>query len=66
VDPLRDQGVFFANRLKESGADTKLFFFKEYIHAFLQFDSLSFGIPEYRGGSKVMIEVIQELLDLKK
>ena len=55
VDPLRDQGVYFALKLKQAGVDTKLYFMREYIHAFLVFDSVTFGVPEYRNGSKIIL-----------
>jgi acetyl esterase/lipase len=47
VDPLRDQGIFLGLQMKRAGVDTEIFYMKEYIHNFLQFDSLTYGIEEY-------------------
>lgn len=47
VDPLRDNGVYLGLNMKRAGVDVEIFYMKEYIHNFIQFDSLSFGIPEY-------------------
>jgi len=35
VDPVRDQGVHFALQLKRAGVDTKLYYMRDYNHAFL-------------------------------
>ena len=64
IDPLRDSGIYFALKLKKAGVDTKLYFLKEFIHAFLCFDSQTFGINEYRKGSKIITQCIKELLNL--
>jgi len=35
VDPTRDMGVYFALQLKRAGVNTKLYFMRDYNHAFL-------------------------------
>jgi acetyl esterase/lipase len=47
VDPLRDNGIYLGLNLKRAGVMVKIYYFKEYIHNFIQFDSTTYGIPEY-------------------
>lgn len=47
VDPFRDQGVYMGLTLKKAGVSAEVFYLKEYIHNFLQFQSPAFKISEY-------------------
>ena len=50
--------------MKQAGADVLVYFMKEYIHNFLQFDSQSFGIPEYQNAHNITIKLFKRLLTL--
>lgn len=62
VDPLRDNGIYLGLNLKRAGVDTEVFYMKEYIHNFLQFDNVTFGIPEYQNAHDITIRAFKELL----
>jgi acetyl esterase/lipase len=62
VDPVRDFGLLFALSLYKAGKDIEVFYFKEYISNFWAFDSLSFGIPEFRQAYQLTIEQFKHLL----
>ena len=62
VDPLRDNGIYLGLNLKRAGVDTELYYFKEYIHNFLQFDDVTFGIPEYQNAHEITISAFKQLL----
>lgn len=64
VDPLRDQGVYFGLQLKRAGVDTEVFYFRDYVHNFLQFDDSTFGIPEFQNASKITLDLFKELLHI--
>jgi hypothetical protein len=51
--------VYLGLNLKKAGVDVKLYYMKEYIHNFLQFDSLSFGIPEYQHASEITVKAFK-------
>ena len=64
VDPLRDQGMYMGLQLKRAGVDTEIYYFRDYIHNFLQFDDSTFGIPEFQNASAKTIELFKQLLGL--
>lgn len=55
VDPLRDNGVYMGLNMRRAGVDVKIFYMKEYIHNFNQFDSVTLGIPEYQNAYEITI-----------
>lgn len=63
VDPLRDHGVYLGLNMKRAGVDIEVFYMKEYIHNFLQFQSSAFGIPEYQQAHDITIAQFKKLLD---
>ena len=62
ADPLRDMGVYLANHLNQAQVDVRLLILQEYVHGFLNFDSITFGIPEYHAGSRLITQLLKELL----
>ena len=63
IDPLRDVSYILAMRLKKLGVETKFVLFKDYIHGYLGFLT-KFGIPEYFNGSKKILEMMANSLDV--
>lgn len=62
LDPLRDTGIYFALQLSKAYCDVEVFYMKDYISNFLQYDSLSFGIPEFRQAHELTMELFRRML----
>lgn len=55
-------GIYFALQLSKAYCDAEVFYLKDYISNFLQYDSLSFGIPEFRQALELTIELFRRML----
>ena len=60
-DPLRDHSLAMGLRMLKQGNYCKLILMKDFIHAFLNFDTNFMGVEEFRRGTNLTIEQFSSL-----
>lgn len=63
MDPLLDDSIFFAKRLRKNGANVSLDLIDSLPHSFLNFAMFN---PECREGSRICVQQMREILNIDR